>query len=468
MPERNCFSWNNVISSLVRNGFEREAVELFSACSALLDVEVGRGSHGLAVKIGLEKNIYVGDALLCMYAKCGRIEDAIRAFGDLPDPNEVSFTAMIHGLAQTDRVTEAVDMFRLMCRQGIPIDAISLSSVLGVCSSGGYDESSLYSCGGGHSCILQGQQVHSLLIKLGCRSDLHLNNAIIHMYAKNRDTNSAEMIFRNLSEISVVTWNLMIVGYRNKFESDKAIRYMQRMQCCGFQPNEVTFINALVACVTSGNVEMAIQVLAGMLFPTVSSWNVMLSGYFQSENHIEVIKHFQKMQFLGVRPDRTSLPSILSSCAALEVAGNADVYVTSGLITMYSNCGKIELAKLILHKIPKLDIVCWNSMMAGLVLNSLDIEASVLFNKIRQMETLPTESSYGTMLSCCSKFRSSVYGRQVHAQIAKDGYADNVCVESALVHMYCKYGDIDDARRFFDMMPYKNTVTWICTDRLWT
>ncbi|KAK2632353.1 hypothetical protein EUGRSUZ_L01664 [Eucalyptus grandis] len=426
MPNRNCFSWNNVISSLVRHGLEREAVEAYrsmrwdgfvptrftlasvlSACSALLDVEVGRGIHGLAVKIGLEKNIYVGNALLCMYAKCGCIEDAIRAFRDLPDPNEVSFTAMMHGLAQTDRVTEAVEMFRLMCRQGMPIDAISLSSVLGVCSSGGYDESSLDSCGGGHSCILQGQQVHSLMIKLGYGSDLHLNNAIIHMYAKNGDMDSAEMIFRNLSEV-------------------------------------------------------------------ISSWNVMLSGYFQSDNHIEVIKHFQKMQFLGVTPDRTSLATILSSCAALEVleygrqvhaaslkvAGNADVYVTSGLITMYSNCGKIELAKLILHKIPKLDIVCWNSMMAGLVLNSLDVEAAVLFNKMRQMEMLPTESSYGTMLSCCSKFRSSVYGRQVHAEIVKDGYANNVCVGSALVHMYCKYGDIDDARRFFDMMPYKNTVTW--------
>ncbi|XP_018720236.2 pentatricopeptide repeat-containing protein At4g20770 [Eucalyptus grandis] len=493
MPERNCFSWNNVISSLVRHGLEREAVEayrsmrwdgfvptrftlasVFRTCSALLDVEVGRGIHGLAVKIGLEKNIYVGNALLCMYAKCGRIEDAIRVFQDLPDPNEVSFTAMMHGLAQTDRVTEAVEMFRLMCRQGMHIDAISLSSVLGVCSSGGYDESSLDGCGGGHSCILQGQQVHSLMIKLGYGSDLHLNNAIIHMYAKKGDMDSAEMIFRNLSEISVVTWNLMIAGYGNKFESDKAIRYMQRMQCCGFQPNEVTFINALVACVNSGNVEMASQVFAGMLFPTVCSWNVMLSGYFQSESHIEVIKHFQKMQFLGVRPDRTSLATILSSCAALEVleygrqvhaaslkvAGNADVYVTSGLITMYSNCGKIELAKLILHKIPKLDIVCWNSMMAGLVLNSLDIEAAVLFNKMQQMEMLPTESSYGTMLSCCSKFRSSVYGRQVHAQIVKDGYANNVCVGSALVHMYCKYGDIDDARRFFEMMPYKNTVTW--------
>ncbi|KAI6706074.1 hypothetical protein NL676_009036 [Syzygium grande] len=493
MPERNAFSWNNVISSLVRNCFDQEAVEVyrsmildgfvptrftlasvFSACGALLDVEVGRRCHGLAVKIGIEKNIYVGNALLCMYAKCGHIDDAIRAFRDLPDPNEVSFTAMMHGLAQTDRVPEAVEMFRLMCRRGIPIDAISLSSVLGVCSSGGYDESFLDSCGGGHSCILQGQQVHSLVIKLGYGSDIHLSNAIIHMYAKNGDMVTAEMIFGDMSEISVVTWNLMIAGYGNKCESDKAIRYMQRMQCCGFEPNEVTFINMLVACVNSGNVEMASQVFEKMLFPTVSSWNAMLSGYFQSGNHTEVIKLFQKMQFLGVKPDRTSLATILSSCAALEVlefgrqvhaaslkvAGNADVYVASGLITMYSNCGKIELAKLILHKIPKLDLVCWNSMMAGLVLNSLDIEAAVLFNQMRQMEMLPTESSYGTMLSCCSKFSSSFYGRQVHAQIAKDGYARDVCVGSALVHMYCKYGDVDDARRFFDMMPYKNTVTW--------
>ncbi|XP_030549195.1 pentatricopeptide repeat-containing protein At4g20770 isoform X2 [Rhodamnia argentea] len=493
MPERNSFSWNNVISSLVRNGFEQEAVDVyrsmicegfvptrftlasvFSACGALLDVEVGRRCHGLALKIGLEKNIYVGNALLCMYAKCGLIEDAIWAFRDLPDPNEVSFTAMMHGLAQADRVPEAIEMFRLMCRQGICIDSIALSSVLGVCSSGEYDESFLDSCGGGLSCILQGQQMHSLMIKLGCGNDIHLSNAIIHMYAKNGDMDSAELMFGNMSEISVVTWNLMIAGYGNKCESDKAIKHMQRMQCCGFEPNEVTFINVLVACVKSGDVEMGSQIFDKMSFPAVSSWNAMLSGYFQSGNNIEVIKLFRKMQFLGVRPDRTSLAIILSSCAGLEVlefgrqvhaaslkaAGDADVYVASGLITMYSNCGKIELAKLILRKTTKLDSVCWNSMMAGLVLNSLDIEAAVCFKQMRQMEMLPTESSYATMLSCCGKFSSAFYGRQVHAQIVKDGYTSDVCIGSALVRMYCKHGDIEGARRFFDMMPFKNTVTW--------
>ncbi|KAK3041863.1 hypothetical protein RJ639_001231 [Escallonia herrerae] len=100
-------SWNTLISALVRNGCEHQALGVYyrmnregfvptrftltsvlSACGALVDVEYGRGCHGVATKFGLDKNMYVGNALSSMYAKCGGIEDAIQALGDLPEPNE--------------------------------------------------------------------------------------------------------------------------------------------------------------------------------------------------------------------------------------------------------------------------------------------------------------------------------------------------------------------------------------------
>lgn len=121
MPERNAVSWNTLISALVRSGFEHKAMDaydsmileghvpthftlasVFSAFGVLLASERGRTCHGLAIKIGLDKNMYVGNALLCMYAKCGLISDAIQVFGDMPEPNEVTFTAMMGGLAQMD------------------------------------------------------------------------------------------------------------------------------------------------------------------------------------------------------------------------------------------------------------------------------------------------------------------------------------------------------------------------------
>ena len=50
-------------------GADAYAGECVPCVRGLLDVEKGRRCHGLVVKIGLEENVYVGNALLCMYAK---------------------------------------------------------------------------------------------------------------------------------------------------------------------------------------------------------------------------------------------------------------------------------------------------------------------------------------------------------------------------------------------------------------
>ncbi|KDP34848.1 hypothetical protein JCGZ_09136 [Jatropha curcas] len=490
MPERNTVSWNNLISASVRGKLELKALNFYdemileglmpthftlasvlSACRTLLDLEYGRKCHNVAIKIGLEKNVYVSNALLCVYAKCGVVRDAVQVFEEMQEPNEVSFTAMMGGFAQMDRVLEALEMFRLMFRRGIRFDSVSLSSVLGVCTR---EESGLYDLSDGSLSNALGKLVHGLTVKLGFESDLHLCNSLLDMYAKNGDMDIAEDVFSNLPEVSVVSWNVMIAGYGQKCRSEKAVEYFQRMQSCGFEPDEVTYINMLAASVKSGDMEIGRQMFDYMACPSVSSWNAMLSGYFQLGNHEETMKLFREMQFRNVKPDRTTLAIILSLLAQFELldAGKQvhaasqkaalynDLYVASGLIGMYSKCGKMEMAKCIFEKIPKLDIVCWNSMIAGFALNSLDKEALTFFQQMQQNGMSSTEFTYATILSSCAKLSSLFHGKLIHAQITKDGFMNDVYVGSALVDMYCKSGEVNEAQQFFDMMPDKNTVTW--------
>ncbi|KAE8655237.1 Haloacid dehalogenase-like hydrolase superfamily protein isoform 1 [Hibiscus syriacus] len=202
------------------------------------------------------------------------------------------------------------------------------------------------------------------------------------------------------------------------------------MQFCGFEPGEVTYINMLTACVKCGDVETARQMFDNMSCPSVISWNAIISGYSQNENHKEAIDLFREMQFQTVKPDRTTVTVILKQVhAALQKAAlHTENYVASGLIGMYSKCGRTEMVGHIFSSLPELDIVCWNSMIA--------------------------------VLSCCTKLSSSFQGRQIHSQVVKDGYESDVFVGTALVDMYCKCGDIDEAQKHFDMMPVRNVVTW--------
>ncbi|XP_061374167.1 pentatricopeptide repeat-containing protein At4g20770 [Gastrolobium bilobum] len=495
MPERNTVSLNTIISTMVRSGYERQALDtydsvmldgvkpshitlatVFSACSALLDADCGRRNHGLVVKFGLDGNIYVVNALLCMYAKCGLNGDAVRVFGDIPEPNEVTFTTMMGGLAQTNQVKEASEMFRLMLRKGIRIDSVSLSSILGVCAKGGFGEVEIGSCDHSHgfSTNALGKQIHTLSVKLGFERDLHLNNSMLDMYAKIGDMDSAEKVFVNLNQHSVVSWNIMIAGYGNRCNSEKAVEYFQIMQCDGYEPDDVTYINMLAACVKSGDVKAGRQIFDCMPCPSLTSWNAILSCYNQNADHKEAVKLFRKMQFQSQHPDRTTLAIILSSCAELGLieAGKQvhaasqkfgfydDVYVASSLINVYSKCGKMELSRFVFSKLPELDVVCWNSMIAGFSINSLEQDALSFFKQMRQFGFFPSEFSFATIVSSCAKLSSLFQGQQIHAQIIKDGYVDDIFVGSSLIEMYFKCGDVGGAKCFFDMMPSKNTVTW--------
>ena len=99
----------------------------------------------------------------------------------------------------------------------------------------------------------------------------------------------------------------------------------------------------------SGHIETVRQVFDRMVCLSLSSWNAMFSGYSQSENQNEAIRFFREMQVRGVRPDRTTLAVVLSSCAGMgllegrkqthaasvKAIFHTDVYGASGLIGMY-------------------------------------------------------------------------------------------------------------------------------------
>ncbi|KAI3455889.1 hypothetical protein Pfo_012552 [Paulownia fortunei] len=492
MPERNSVSWNLIITTLSRNGLKEKALESYysmrlsgfvptnftlasvlSACGVLSNLECGRECHGVAIKLGLSGNLYVGNGLLGMYMKCESITDAVVVFKDLPEHNEVSFTAMMEGLVEADRMDEAFDMFKLMHRVGI-IDCVSLSSVLGVCSKSVVEEFLVNDGNEEKRHKMHGKQIHGLLIKLGFERDLHVNNSLLDMYAKHGYMECAEMLFNSMFEVSVVSWNVMIAGYGKQYHMESAMECMERMQSCGFEPDEVTYVNMLSACLKSGDVETGLQIFNSMSLPSLTSWNAIISGYSQNEYHREAVMLFREMQFRKVRPDRTTFAIILSSCAGLGLLEGGkqihaallkaefctDLYVASGLIGVYSKCGKIEVAKHIFNKVPQYDIVCWNSMLAGLSLNSLHTEAFTFFQQLLGKGMFPTEFSYATVLNCCSSLSSLSQGRQVLGLIVKNGHANDVYVGTALIDMYCKCGDVDGARQFFDVMPCKNTVTW--------
>uniref|UniRef100_A0A0D9VCL3 Pentacotripeptide-repeat region of PRORP domain-containing protein n=1 Tax=Leersia perrieri TaxID=77586 RepID=A0A0D9VCL3_9ORYZ len=486
--DRNAVSWNTVISALARSDRAGEAIGLYgrmraegmlpthvtlasvlSACGAVGAIGDGRRCHGVAVKVGLDENQFVENALLGMYTKCGRVGDAVRLFDGMARPNEVSFTAMMGGLAQAGSVDDALRLFARMCGSGVAVDPVSVSSVLGACAQ---------ACVGGDYSVARalwlGQSVHALVVRKGFGSDQHVGNSLIDMYAKCMEMDEAVRVFELLPSVSIVSWNILITGFGQVGFCVKAMELLNLMQEAGFEPNEVTYSNLLASCIKARDVLSARAMFDKIPRPSVTTWNTILSGYCQEEQHQDTIELFRRMQHQNVQPDRTTLAVILSSISRLGILDlgrqvhsasvrsllHNDMFVASGLVDMYSKCGQIGIARSIFSRMAERDVVCWNSIISGLAIHSLNKEAFDFFKQMRGNGIMPTESSYASMINSCARLSSIPQGRQIHAQVMKDGYDQNVYVGSALIDMYAKCGNMDDARLFFDCMIMKNIVAW--------
>lgn len=133
IPKKNNVSWNSlmtgylgveefdnlfgVFNEMILSG-EQPSKSTFSiilcACANLASLQKGKNLHAKAIKLGFQYDIFVGTALLDMYAKSGSIESSRKIFKTMPKKNVISWTAMIQGLAENGFAEESLALFEQM------------------------------------------------------------------------------------------------------------------------------------------------------------------------------------------------------------------------------------------------------------------------------------------------------------------------------------------------------------------
>ena len=72
----------------------------------------GREVHGEIIRSGFKSNVFVMNAIVDMYAKCGSMENAHQVFEKMHERNVVSRTTIVVGYAQHGDVEEADKLFQ--------------------------------------------------------------------------------------------------------------------------------------------------------------------------------------------------------------------------------------------------------------------------------------------------------------------------------------------------------------------
>eukprot|EP01018_Ginkgo_biloba_P001839 Gb_27521 [translate_table: standard] len=429
---------------------------LLQACINKKALSEGNLVHAYMTKRGFLPDIIVKNTLVNMYAKCGSLLDARRVFDQMIERDVFSWTVMIGAYSRHKHAEEALTLFYEMQQAGIQPDQFTFASVLPACGS--------------LASLRQGKEIHEEIIRSGFQSVVYLANTLVDMYAKCRSIEDARNVFDEMPQRNVFSWNAMIAGYAQNGHVDKASKIFQKM------PER-----------------------------DVVSWTAMITGYAQNWQGEEALKFFRQMQAAGVKPNSITFASVLRACASLEdleqgmkiheeinrSGFHSNIFVGNALVDMYAKCGSIKNARYVFDKIPQRNVVSWNAMVAGYAQNGQVDEALKLFQKMpdrdvvswtgmiagyvqngfseealklfQQMQLTgmkPNSKTFASILPACANLAGLQQGMEIHEEIIRSGFQSDVFVANALVDMYAKCGNIENAHLLFDKMPQRDVVSW--------
>ncbi|VVA92594.1 unnamed protein product [Arabis nemorensis] len=322
--ESSAFAWNSLISGYAELGQYEDAMALYfqmaedgvkpdrftfprvlKACGGIGSIQIGEAIHRDLVKEGFGYDVYVLNALVDMYAKCGDIVKGRNVFDMIPHKDYVSWNSMLTAYLHHGLFHEALDIFRLMIRNGIEPDKVAISSVLArVWSS------------------KRGRELHGWAIRRGMEWELSVANALIVLYSKRGQLSQAYFIFDQMLERDVVSWNAIISAHS---KDSNGLKYFEQMQRANARPDSITFVSVLSLCANTGMVEDGERLFSLMskeygINPRMEHYACMVNLYGRAgmiEKAYSMI-----VQEIGFEAGPTVWGALLYAC---YLHGNADI-----------------------------------------------------------------------------------------------------------------------------------------------
>ncbi|GJN16593.1 hypothetical protein PR202_gb03596 [Eleusine coracana subsp. coracana] len=488
MPHRNLVSWSSAISMYAQRGADDQAVSIFAsfrkasdeppnefllagvlrACTQSRAFYFGDQVHGVALKLALTFNVYVGSALINLYAKSGSMDAAMRLFDALPVKNPVTWTAVISGYSQTGQGQLALELFQKMGLEGAQPDRFVLASAVSACSALAF--------------LAGGKQIHGYTYRSAADIDASVISALIDLYCKCSRPSVARKLFDRMANHNLVSWTTMIAGYMHNSCHVEAMDMFRQMSHTGWQPDVFACTSIFNSCGSLGQICQGRQIHAHVIKSNLEtdeyvknalidmyakcntltearavfdalaqddliSYNAMIEGYARQGDLAEALYIFSKMRYCSLRANLLTFISLLgvsASQSAIELikqihgliiksGTSLDLYAGSALIDVYSKCSLVDDAKAVFCKMHNRDMVIWNTMIFGHAHNEQREEAIKLFNQLRVVGETPNEFTFVALVTVASNQASLFHGQQFHAQIIKAGADRTPHVSNALI-----------------------------------
>ncbi|KAF3445599.1 hypothetical protein FNV43_RR10775 [Rhamnella rubrinervis] len=303
----------------------------------------------------------------------------------------------IQSFATRNKLNEVLAILDYLDQRGIPVNPTTFSSIIAACVR--------------TRALAVGKKIHTHIRINGLESNEFLRTKLVHMYTSCGALEDAQMVFEECSSRSVYPWNALLRG----------------------------------------------TVIAG------------------GRRYRDVLSTYSEMRALGVELNVYTFSSIIKSFAGapafrqglkthalLVKNGLVDsTILRTSLIDLYFKCGKMKLARRVFEEIKDRDIVVWGAMIAGFAHNRLHREALEHVRRMTDEGLRPNSVILTTILPVIGDVWARKLGREAHAYVVKTkSYSKQIFIQSSLIDMYCKCGDIESGRQVFYRSKERNAICW--------
>nr|AYM00778.1 pentatricopeptide repeat protein [Salvia miltiorrhiza] len=290
-----------------------------------------------------------------------------------------------------------------------------------------------------------GNQLHCRSTKVGFHCNLHVQTALVNMYADSGYLVEARKVFDEMPERNLVTWNVLLTGL-----------------------------------VKWGDVGLARAVFDAMPERNVVSWTGMIDGYTRANRFHDALHLFRTMVVhKGIRPTEVTLLALFPSIwnvGSLEffqmIHGYAeksglnmmDVRVVNCLIDAYSRSGSIGSAWRVFEEVDdeSKNLASWTSMISAFAMHGMAAEASDCYKEMENKGVTPNSITFLSVMSACSHGGLVVEGLEFYRKMVDDyGISPGIKHYGALIDMLGRAGRLEEAEKIaLGVAPSESVVAW--------
>ena len=134
--------------------------------------------------------------------------------------------------------------------------------------------------------------------------------------------------------------------------------------------------------------------------------------------------------------------------------------VLAHFVSVCGSLNKMSYANRVFLQTQSPNMLLFNSMIKGYSLCGPFDQSLHLFSLMRGLAICPDEYTFAPLLKACSNLCEFRVGQCVHSQVLRYGLELFGSIQIGIVELYVTGLNMEDAKKVFDEMPYRDVIVW--------